>query len=65
MTSESIGSCWIALPERLRPTAGTSQQITVDNGLEFISKALDAWVYQNGVQLEFSGLGKPTDNAFV
>ena len=32
---------------------------------EFISKALDRWAYENGVTLDFSRLGKPTDNAFV
>ncbi len=40
-------------------------RLAVDNGPEFISKALDAWAYQNGVTLEFSRPGKPTDNAFV
>ena len=34
-------------------------------GPEFISKALDRWAYENGVTLDFSGPGKPTDNAFV
>ena len=41
------------------------ERIAIDNGPEFISKALDAWAYQNGVQLEFSRPGKPTDNAFA
>ncbi|MCA1666963.1 MAG: IS3 family transposase [Thermomicrobia bacterium] len=29
------------------------------------AKALDAWAYRNGMALEFSRPGKPTDNAFV
>ena len=37
----------------------------MDNGPEFISKALDRWANENGVQLDFSRPGKPTDNAFV
>ncbi len=37
----------------------------VDNGPEFISKALDRWTYENGVTLDFSRPGKPTDNAFA
>jgi len=41
------------------------QRLAVDNGPEFVSKALDAWAYQHGVQLEFSRPGKPTDNAFA
>jgi putative transposase len=39
--------------------------IQVDNGPEFISRALDAWAYRNGVVLDFSRPGKPTDNAVV
>ena len=32
-------------------------------GSEFISKALDKWAYENGVEIDFSRPGKPTDNA--
>jgi putative transposase len=39
--------------------------IRVDNGPEFISKALDQWAYLNGVQLDFSRPGKPTDNGLI
>jgi putative transposase len=55
----------VTLLDRLRSTLGVPQRIAIDNGPEFISKALDAWAYQNGVQLEFSRPGKPTDNAFA
>jgi putative transposase len=55
----------VAVLERLKGTIGRPERIAIDNGPEFISKALDAWAYQNGVQLEFSRPGKPTDNAFV
>ncbi len=41
------------------------EKIRVDNGPEFISKALDHWAYQNKVILDFSRPGKPTDNAYV
>lgn len=44
---------------------GVPDRIQVDNGSEFISKALDRWAYDNGVVLDFSRPGKPTDNAFV
>jgi putative transposase len=40
-------------------------RIKVDNGSEFISKALDKWAYENNVALDFSRPGKPTDNAFI
>ena len=39
--------------------------IRVDNGPEFTSKRLDQWAYLNGVELDFSRPGKPTDNAFI
>ena len=41
------------------------ERIKVDNGSEFISKALDKWAYENNVALDFSRPGKPTDNAFI
>ena len=41
------------------------KRIQVDNGSEFISKALDLWAYKNRVTLDFSRPGKPTDNAFI
>ena len=39
--------------------------LSIDNGPEFISRALDAWAHRHGVKLEFSRPGKPTDNAFI
>jgi len=41
------------------------KKIRVDNGSEFISKVLDKWAYDNGVILDFSRPGKPTDNAYI
>ena len=55
----------VALLDRLKATVGRPKRLAVDNGPEFISKALDTWAYRNGVALEFSRPGKPTDNAFV
>jgi len=37
----------------------------VDNRPEFISKSLDLWAYWNGVKLDFSRPGEPTDNALI
>lgn len=51
--------------ERLKHERGLPKWITVDNGSEFISKALDAWAFRNGVQLQFIRPGKPVENAFV
>ena len=44
---------------------GAPQTIKVDNGSEFISKAMDRWAYEHGVELDFSRPGTPTDNAKV
>jgi len=41
------------------------QRIQADNGPEFVSLALDKWAYENGVVLDFSRPGKPTDNPFI
>jgi len=50
---------------RLTLIRGAPRSIRVDNGPELLSKALDRWAYENGVTLDFSRPGKPTDNAFV
>ena len=44
---------------------GTPEGITVDNGPEFISQALDRWAFANGVALHFIQPGKPVQNAHV
>ena len=44
---------------------GLPKTIRVDNGPEFISKRLYQWAYLNGVELDFSRRGKPTDNGLI
>ena len=52
--------------ERIKQVRGVvPKRIQVDNGSEFISKALDKWAYENEVTLDFSRPGKPTDNPFI
>ena len=46
-------------------TRGLPKTIKSDNGSEFISKVMDKWAYERGVELDFSRPGKPTDNANV
>jgi len=51
--------------ERLATLRGLPQAITVDNGAEFCSRAIDAWAYQNNVKLDFIRPGKPCENGFI
>jgi putative transposase len=51
--------------ERVSGARGAPETIRVDNGPEFISRSLDLWAYWNGVKLDFSRPGKPTDNALI
>ena len=50
---------------RLNRQGRRAQWITVDNGSEFISKALDQWAHWHKVQLDFIRPGKPVENAFI
>ena len=43
----------------------SEDEIRVDQGSEFVSRDLDLWAYVKGVTLDFTGPGKPTDNAFI
>ncbi|UYV14199.1 MAG: IS3 family transposase [Phycisphaera sp.] len=52
--------------DRIKAERGSlPQKIRVDNGSEFTSKRLDQWAYLNGVRLDFSRPGKPTDNGLI
>jgi putative transposase len=44
---------------------GAPASITVDNGTEFASKAMDVWAYQYRVQLDFIRPGRPTENGYI
>ena len=52
---------WIACS----PAGASPRSITVDHGTEFMSRALEDWAYQRGVQLDFIRPGKPVENAFI
>jgi putative transposase len=51
--------------ERVCAKVGCPRTNRVDNGSEFISRDLDLWAYANDVTLDFSRLGKPTDNGLI
>ena len=44
---------------------GAPRSMTVDNGSEFASRVMDAWVYRQGIHLDFIRLGKPVENGFI
>jgi putative transposase len=50
---------------RIAAQRGLPSTIKTDNGSEFISKVMDKWAYERGVEIDFSRPGKPTDNAKV
>jgi len=41
------------------------EEITVDNGSEFFSKAMDEWAYSHAVKLDFIHPGRPVENAYI
>jgi putative transposase len=44
---------------------GWPSAITVDDGTEFICKALDDWAYKRGVKLDYMRPGRPTENGLI
>jgi putative transposase len=55
----------VAVLERLKAERGLPRYISVDNGTEFTSQAVEDWAQRHGVKLEFSRPGTPTDNPFI
>lgn len=48
-----------------RKLKGLPEIIIIDNGPEFIGKALDEWAYRRGVKLFFITPGKPVENMYM
>jgi putative transposase len=59
------GSRVVECLERVAELRGYPKSITVDNGTEFCSKAVDGWAYRQGVKLEFIRPGPPVENGFI
>jgi len=55
----------VRLLDRAMEKYGKPQEIQMDNGTEFRSKALDLWAYENTVKLVFIEPGKPTQNGHI
>ncbi len=49
----------------LKMERGLPLQIRSDNGPEFVSKAVEQWAYENGVEWHFIEPGKPIENAYI
>ena len=59
------GSRVVECLERVAELRGYPQSITVDNGTEFCSRAVDGWAHRKGVKLEFIRPGRPAENGFM
>lgn len=59
------GRCVGQALDRSAVIRGWPTAITVDNGTEFMSRALDDWAYQRGIKLDYTRLGKPADNGLI
>ena len=59
------GSRAVECLEWIAELRGYPKSITVDNGTEFCSKAVDGWAYRKGVKLEFIRPGRPVENGFI
>lgn len=55
----------VSVLERLAESRGLPRSVTVDNGPEFTSKALDEWAYRMQLELKFIAPGKPQQNAYI
>ena len=64
-TSGWPGVAWARPWTRRAAQRGCPKPITVDNGTEFTSKALDEWAYRRGIKLDYTRPGKPTDNGLI
>lgn len=59
------GRCVGQFLDKAASQRGWPGAITVDNGTEFTSKALDEWAYRRGVKLDYTRPRKPTDNGLI
>ena len=61
LTGEKVA---VAL-DKIVADRGAPQSITVDNGSEFASKAMELWAYQHAIHLDFIRPGRPVDNSYI
>ena len=61
LTAERI----IRTLERVLLERGKPEHIRLDHGPEFTSAAFGQWTADNGIDVDFTQPGKPTQNAFI
>ena len=59
------GAKAVACLEVLAGTCDLPLAITLDNGSEFCSRAMDVWAYQNGVKLDSIRPARPVENGYI
>ncbi len=59
------GARVVQVLDRLAETRGRPEELVLDNGPEFIGRALDQRAYGRGVRLHFITPGKPVQNAHI
>jgi putative transposase len=59
------GDTVVDILDKISHHRGLPERIRVDNGPEFVSKALDNYSYLNNIKLKFSRPGRPVDNAYI
>ena len=55
----------IRVLDRVADGRGLPDEILIDNGSEFTSRALEEWAHRRGVRLHFIRPGKPNDNPYI
>lgn len=59
------GARVVRILNEITPMEGLPEIIIIDNGPEFIGRALDEWAYRRGVKLFFITPGKPVENMYM
>jgi putative transposase len=59
------GARVVRVLERLAAAGRRPLHVVVDNGPEFVSKAVDQWAARSGVNLRFIDPGKPMQNGYI
>lgn len=65
VASSMSGRTVAAALDRAIGAGPVPRSITVDHGTEFMSRALEDWAWQRGVQLDFIHPGRPVENAYI